>query len=158
MNLQEAIQITEEYMKLNVIEALNVILEEAKRHIGRKVEINYNCTLLKMAEQIDIELWQAMEMMKYFENRSAQTHIELLEMLRKKINNIEQLLMRSDINSTDIMSLKDGTPVPRGNSPKTSYYNLGVVEAIFNISAGLQEIIEGIKNCENANLTRKEKR
>ena len=27
--------------------------------------IDYNCTLVKMADQIGIQLWQAMEMMKY---------------------------------------------------------------------------------------------
>ena len=29
-------------------------------------EITYNCTVAKMAEQLDIPLWKAMEMGKYF--------------------------------------------------------------------------------------------
>ncbi len=35
------------------------------------VDINYNCTLAKMAEQVGIKLWQAMVMMKYSRTRES---------------------------------------------------------------------------------------
>ena len=32
-------------------------------------KLDYNCTLAKFAEQLDIKLWQAMQMMKYAEHK-----------------------------------------------------------------------------------------
>jgi len=53
----------------NIQRALNIVVLECKKKIGLKIAIDYNCTLMKMAEQIGIENWQAIEMGNYFKKR-----------------------------------------------------------------------------------------
>jgi len=52
-------------------------------------EITYNCTVAKMAEQLNIPLWKAMEMGKYFRAcyREKIKRVEIEEIIKKHSHN-----------------------------------------------------------------------
>lgn len=82
MNKEELARELVEYFNIKSWEAPDIVEYLSKtyaliplRDMSQKInpqeviKLNYNCTLLKMAEQIGIELWQAMEMGRYFKNK-----------------------------------------------------------------------------------------
>jgi len=66
-------------------------------------KIDYNCTTAKMAEQLDIPLWKAMEMVKFARRGLLVEDIE--KIIKDKIQNIP---IKGQINPCNAIYLNEG--------------------------------------------------